>query len=326
MDQAATQPAQPETPAVLVDMDDLIFSEKMDQVAAAIVKAHSEIDKVVAKETADIKNDSGRTSYSYKYADLANVLAASKPALAANGLAILQPPSTVFDSRGAQTVVITTMLLHSSGQWCRSRLRMKPTQTTPQGIGSAITYGRRYAAQAILGIAPEDDDGKAASTSALTDSPAAASQNGQQKTAAPAAQQLRAMYTQARAITTTLPEDMRAWCEQNVEGYARGSALTEKQSWFIYNTLKELLTTPEGDDPLGAPPETTAETLEANLALPLTENQSKSIQILFREKGLKTEAQRHDFANQLIGKPSSKMWNQGDYVKVREALNALQTA
>lgn len=304
-----------ERPAILVDTDDLSFSEKMDAIAAAIVVAHGEIERVTTNETADTG------SYKYKYADLANVLKAAQPKLAANGLAIMQTPATNMDERGGVIVCVTTMLLHKSGQWCKSRLRMKPTQTTPQGIGSAITYARRYAAQAMLGIAPEDDDGKAASTSALTGSPAAPATNGQQKAAAPGNQQLKQMYVQARKMNASLPEDIRDWCVQNVEGYERGNALTETQSWFMYNTFRELLSTP--DDAPPAPADDTAANLQATLAQPLTQNQVTSMQILFREKGFTTEAQRHEFANKLIGKPSTKMWNQGDYAKMREELHKI---
>jgi hypothetical protein len=54
------------------------------------------------------------------------------------------------------------MVTHSSGQWFRSSYPVRPVQATPQGLGSAITYARRYALMAMVGIAPEDDDGEAA--------------------------------------------------------------------------------------------------------------------------------------------------------------------
>jgi hypothetical protein len=57
------------------------------------------------------------------------------------------------------------MLMHSSGEWISGVLEIKPVKTDPQGIGSALTYARRYGLMAMIGIAPEDDDGNAASQS-----------------------------------------------------------------------------------------------------------------------------------------------------------------
>jgi hypothetical protein len=58
--------------------------------------------------------------------------------------------------------VVVTTLAHETGQWVRGRLALPLAKTDPQGIGSAITYGRRYALAAMVGVAPEDDDGNAA--------------------------------------------------------------------------------------------------------------------------------------------------------------------
>lgn len=94
-----------------------------------------------------------------KYADLASVLDACREALATNGIAVLQPVTTCADG-----VRVTTMLLHSSGEWMKCHCVMPVAQRTPQGIGSAITYGRRYGLAAMVGVAAdEDDDGNAAS-------------------------------------------------------------------------------------------------------------------------------------------------------------------
>ena len=55
------------------------------------------------------------------------------------------------------------MLCHSSGEWIRGTLKLRPTKADPQGFGSACTYGRRYGLAAIVGLAQIDDDGNAAS-------------------------------------------------------------------------------------------------------------------------------------------------------------------
>jgi hypothetical protein len=60
-------------------------------------------------------------------------------------------------------VTMTTMLIHASGQWVACTGTFRPTKADPQGLGSCITYARRYQLCAIVGISPEDDDGNAAS-------------------------------------------------------------------------------------------------------------------------------------------------------------------
>jgi hypothetical protein len=107
-----------------------------------------------------------------KYADLASVWDAIRPALSKHGLSIVQNVETV---QGASPVLVSveTILLHSSGEWSRSTLDVpvipsvvekgQPAMVTPQGIGSAITYARRYALASIVGVAQADDDGNSAS-------------------------------------------------------------------------------------------------------------------------------------------------------------------
>lgn len=100
------------------------------------------------------KVDAGQMRYTY--ADLVAVLEATKTVLATNGLAVTQSAS----DQGVQTV-----LLHQSGEWLAfPPLTIGAAQNTPQARGSAISYARRYSMLAVLGIATEDDDGKAAST------------------------------------------------------------------------------------------------------------------------------------------------------------------
>lgn len=92
-----------------------------------------------------------------KYADLASCWDSCRDALAKNGVAVIQIPSAA----GAQ-VTVKTILGHKSGQELSSELTITSQGGTPQQIGSAITYARRYGLCAMVGIAPEDDDGAAA--------------------------------------------------------------------------------------------------------------------------------------------------------------------
>lgn len=97
-----------------------------------------------------------------KYADLAEVLDATEDALTANNLAVVQ--KTRVDEQG-RTILVTT-LAHVEGETVQedtSEYPVIPVKADPQSLAAALTYARRYSYMASLGIAPEDDDGNAAS-------------------------------------------------------------------------------------------------------------------------------------------------------------------
>jgi len=97
-----------------------------------------------------------------KYADLAACVEAVIEALNANGIALIQ--RTLPCESG---VTVETVFLHTSGETMSSGpLHVPASKNDPQGYGSALTYARRYSLMAACGIAPEDDDGHAASKSA----------------------------------------------------------------------------------------------------------------------------------------------------------------
>lgn len=97
-----------------------------------------------------------------KYADLASVADACLPALNANGIAVIQP--TYDDEHGR---FVKTILIHgASGETLECRVPLIVGKNDMQGYGSAVTYARRYGLMSMTGIAPEDDDGNAASKSA----------------------------------------------------------------------------------------------------------------------------------------------------------------
>ena len=149
----------------------IYMSNDISEVAAALVAVQSEMG-TVAKEA---ENPFFRS----KYADLASVYKMATPILTKYGLCVSQlcvPSNTAMkvvaekNKNGTETVTetkgvkIVTLLMHKSGQYIGSELEMFPTKDDPQGIGSAITYARRYAYMAIIGlVAEEDDDGNAAS-------------------------------------------------------------------------------------------------------------------------------------------------------------------
>lgn len=91
--------------------------------------------------------------YSYTYADLSTIWEKIRGVLSDNGLSVVQSPSS-----NAGEPTLTTMIAHSSGQWVEDTMGLKTTQETPQGQGSAITYARRYALSAMLGLVADDDN------------------------------------------------------------------------------------------------------------------------------------------------------------------------
>ncbi len=101
---------------------------------------------------ADMENvtkDATNPFYKSRYATLEAILTAAKPHLKKHGLAVVQMP----DGEG-----LTTCIVHESGQSIQANAKLVLKDQTPQGQGSAITYMRRYALSAALGIATEDDD------------------------------------------------------------------------------------------------------------------------------------------------------------------------
>lgn len=136
-------------------MTEIINQEKETplnkELFTALAKAQGEIENA--------KKDTANAFFKSKYADLASVINAAKKPLADNGLSILQLTDTINDK-----LVLITQLSHSSGQFIRGYYPISiPLNATSQAVGSALTYARRYAYSAIIGIAQEDDDGNSAS-------------------------------------------------------------------------------------------------------------------------------------------------------------------
>jgi hypothetical protein len=146
-------------------------SEQINELAAALAKAQAEITAAEEDRTAKVQSD--RANYTYGYATLASVWDACRGPLSKHGLSVVQTPVAQYgraseNERDRRTnesacVTVTTLLLHQSGQWIESVLTLNADGTTPQKIGSAITYARRYALSSMVGVAPDDDDGADAS-------------------------------------------------------------------------------------------------------------------------------------------------------------------
>lgn len=123
----------------------------MKQISAAFVKAKRSFGPALKDKT--------NPAFRSKYADLGACLEAVEDALLDNGIALLQ--ETFDDPSG---VTVETVFLHESGEERRcGKMHVPASKQDPQGYGSALTYARRYSLMAACGIAPEDDDGNAAS-------------------------------------------------------------------------------------------------------------------------------------------------------------------
>lgn len=123
-------------------------SEHIDQLILALSKAQGEM-KHASKESTN-------PYFKSKYADLPSIIDACKIALSKHELAIIQ----TIDNTNELSLI--TWLGHSSGQWMTSKMPILAKDNTPQALGSAITYARRYSLAALVGIAQEDDDAEAA--------------------------------------------------------------------------------------------------------------------------------------------------------------------
>ena len=120
----------------------------------------AELAKALSKAQADMsgaKKSSNNPFFKSKYADLKEVIECVKEPFADNGLSFVQFPISNDGFAGVETVI-----MHSSGEWISNEYMLKVSKNDPQGIGSAITYARRYALQAACGVPSEDDDGESA--------------------------------------------------------------------------------------------------------------------------------------------------------------------
>lgn len=123
-------------------------SERIGELAKALSMAQAKI--------GGAKRDSENPFFHSTYADLQSVWEACREALSSSGLAVVQLPANDGD-----LVVVETILAHSSGEWISSRIAARPAKADAQGIGSVISYLRRYALAAIVGVYQVDDDAEA---------------------------------------------------------------------------------------------------------------------------------------------------------------------
>lgn len=163
-------------------------SDSLKTLSEALAKAQSEMPKV--------KFNSVNPFLKNKFADLGAVIEASRPVLAKHGLSVTQFPTSEGDKIG-----VTTILLHSSGEWISDTVTMQAAEekgkSAAQVAGSVITYLRRYSWSAVLGLyADEDTDG---------------SHQGADKSDAPVEISLAQRYTKLLADAAALGIETSEW-------------------------------------------------------------------------------------------------------------------
>lgn len=131
------------------------LSEKFGEVLPALHKARSMFVKV--------KKDKQNTHLKNRYATLDSVLDAITPALTDNDLMLMQD---MIESEAPNRIKVETTVIHVSGQWVKFYAELPIVKNDPQGVGSAFTYARRYAAAAAFGLSQADDDAQIAVKSA----------------------------------------------------------------------------------------------------------------------------------------------------------------
>ncbi len=160
-------------PGARPTMDPLTTSPRIDKIAAALAKAQAKIDGA--------KKGSENPFFRSRYADLASVWDACREALTENAISVVQVPNgdgeavdlliidedkngnvTGSHSEKGARVRLTSLLLHESGQWIGGTSTMTAANMGPQSAGACLTYLRRYSLAALVGVAPEDDDGNVA--------------------------------------------------------------------------------------------------------------------------------------------------------------------
>lgn len=139
------------TESVEVVSQDITMSEDIGKLAEALAKAQGKLGSAHKNKS----NPFFKSSYS----DLDSCWDACRDVLSANNLAVTQCHREIDGG----DLVLDTFLLHSSGQFMKGTIKVRPTKNDPQMFVSATTYARRAGLCAMVGISPSDDDGNAAS-------------------------------------------------------------------------------------------------------------------------------------------------------------------
>lgn len=122
-------------------------STETDKIYPAIIELQRELMPVVRDKTVSVTHKTGGR-HTFKYAPLDTIMETLKPLFGKNGLGSVQ---------AVNQDVLTTRIIHSSGQWVQSDTHLNREHASMQGFGAEVTYKRRYALSALIGIVPDED-------------------------------------------------------------------------------------------------------------------------------------------------------------------------
>ena len=214
-------------------------SEAIGKISAAFVAAQSDMN--------GLRKDGKNPFFSSNYITLDSILEYVRPILTHHGIALLQTNSGVIQNHDADIIglTVTTRLQHASGEWIENDVSLpviprvdrsgKSLPLDPQSLGSGLTYGRRYALTALLGIGAEvDDDGNAASRTKEFKQPAS-----------------KPALAPAPKVEVPLLQQFR---EQVIRLWGDKVGADKNQQKLVYNTINPttdgtpIVVTPEGLD------------------------------------------------------------------------------
>lgn len=215
----------------------MISSDQINELAAALTKAQGQLTHAV--------KDSTNPHFKSKYADLASVWEACRKALVDNNLAVTQLPEPCENG-----LKLTTVLTHSSGQYIASTLQMPLQKADPQGYGSALTYARRYALAAIVGVYQDDDDANTATQTQQTPQPIQTHQqptNNAQNATQTATQPTREMITDQQISAALKKAEELGLTRQDLSLIVKfkfradnAKQLTRKQGGLLIGTMENI--------------------------------------------------------------------------------------
>jgi hypothetical protein len=122
-------------------------SETIRAIAPALIKAQSQMQGI----TKEGKNP----AFKSKYVTLDSILDTLRPILTSNGLMLTQGSQ---EPQAMQAVTVESRIIHTSGEWIATTVTIPVTKPDAHGLGSALTYGRRYSVSALLAISADEDD------------------------------------------------------------------------------------------------------------------------------------------------------------------------
>lgn len=131
-------------------MEDFAQSEQLGDLLTAMAAAQAEMGHA--------HKNAKNPHFKSEFADLPEVIDTIRPVMTKHGLSFMQFP--------VGQAGLMNFLGHKSGQWLRGKMQMTPKDSSPQAVGSCLTYARRYSGAGIANIGQSDDDGNAASQQA----------------------------------------------------------------------------------------------------------------------------------------------------------------